>query len=116
MLKWIGRKKGVEGIYNIPARDLTKEETEKYGGEKALLATGLYAKARGGKVKKSAKPIIHEPEAETASDKIDIVPNEQAETIFGLPVKMTDDPIVPDGEKLVIGSFNDLGKGFTDGE
>ena len=34
-----------EGIvlHGIPARDLTAEEAEKYGGEDALLNTGLYA-------------------------------------------------------------------------
>ena len=35
-LKWNG--KGFQ--YHIPARDLTAEEVEKYGGEKALLKTG----------------------------------------------------------------------------
>lgn len=32
-------------IPGIPARDLTDEEVKQYGGEKKLLATGLYEKA-----------------------------------------------------------------------
>lgn len=37
-LRWNG--KGF--VYHIPARDLTEEEVEQYGGEKALLKTGIY--------------------------------------------------------------------------
>ena len=37
-LKWNG--KGF--VYHIPARDLTEEEVEKYGGERALLKLGIY--------------------------------------------------------------------------
>lgn len=44
-LVWIGHTKGVEGLFNVPARDLTAAEVKIFGGEKALLATGLYAKA-----------------------------------------------------------------------
>ena len=43
MLKWIGREKGQDGLPGIPARDLSAEEVERYGGAAALLATGLYA-------------------------------------------------------------------------
>lgn len=42
MLKWIGDQKGVLGIPGIPGRDLTDDEVAKYGGEEALLATGLW--------------------------------------------------------------------------
>jgi len=41
MLIYIGNGEHKVGI---PARDLTKEEVEQYGGEELLLATGLYAK------------------------------------------------------------------------
>ena len=44
-LRWIGTTKGAEGLPNIPARDLTDDEVKEYGGESALIATGLYAKA-----------------------------------------------------------------------
>lgn len=39
-------------IPGIPARDLTADEVEEYGGEEYLLATGLYSKP--DKKKKSA--------------------------------------------------------------
>lgn len=39
----------------VPARDLTAEEVEKYGGESYLLDTGLYTKP-GKAQTKSAKP------------------------------------------------------------
>jgi hypothetical protein len=39
MLKYIGNGDFVTGI---PARDLTEDEVESFGGEQALLATGLY--------------------------------------------------------------------------
>lgn len=52
MLKWIGHTKGVEGLPNIPARDLAKQEVEKFGGESALLATGLYIKPAETKISK----------------------------------------------------------------
>lgn len=42
MLKYIGNR----FIPGIPARDLTDDEVEKHGGEKKLVATGLYKKAR----------------------------------------------------------------------
>ena len=32
-------------LAGIPARDLTAEEAEKFGGEKTLLASGLYVKS-----------------------------------------------------------------------
>lgn len=36
-------------LFHIPARDLTEEEVEKYGGEKALLKTGLYERVEQSK-------------------------------------------------------------------
>lgn len=41
-LKWIGREQGIEGLPGIPGRDLSDSEVEQYGGEMALIATGLY--------------------------------------------------------------------------
>ena len=38
-------------IPDIPARDLSDEEVEQHGGEKALIATGLYAKPDKSKKK-----------------------------------------------------------------
>ena len=55
MMKYIGQGAFMVGI---PARDLTDEEVEKYGGEKALLETGLYEKAgkeKAGSVKLDEK-------------------------------------------------------------
>lgn len=49
MLKYIG----TGFIPTIPARDLTNEEVEKYGGEEELLATGLYAKPKESRAKKA---------------------------------------------------------------
>lgn len=55
MLKYVGDGSFVPGL---PARDLTDAETEKAGGEKTVLATGLYKKGseekamRGGKENK----------------------------------------------------------------
>jgi hypothetical protein len=43
MLKYIGKGSWFPGI---PARDLSVGEVKKYGGEKAILATGLYKKVR----------------------------------------------------------------------
>lgn len=46
-LKYTGG--GFKGsMQGIPARDLTAEEVKQYGGEKALLETRLYKKAKGG--------------------------------------------------------------------
>jgi hypothetical protein len=42
MLKYIGNG----FIVGIPARDLKQKEIKKYGGEKFLLETGLYAKPK----------------------------------------------------------------------
>lgn len=55
-LIWIGSEKGVEGLPNIPGRDLSADEVKQYGGEKALLDTGLYEKSA------SSKPQIKEGE------------------------------------------------------
>ena len=42
MLKYTG-----DGFLpDIPARDLTDEEVAKYGGEKFLIASGLYSKVK----------------------------------------------------------------------
>jgi hypothetical protein len=38
MLKYIGNG----FLAGVPARDLTEEETERYGGKKALVGSGLY--------------------------------------------------------------------------
>ncbi len=41
---------GIGGYhYGIPARDLTDEEVERFGGEKALIRTGLYEKSQENK-------------------------------------------------------------------
>jgi hypothetical protein len=46
-------------LYGIPARDLTDEEVQQYGGEKFLLSLGIYTKETGkpepNPVKKEAK-------------------------------------------------------------
>ena len=42
MLKY----KGNGALVGVPARDLTDEEVEAYGGERVLLASGLYEKVR----------------------------------------------------------------------
>jgi len=55
MLKWIGDKKGIEGIFSIPARDLTDDEVIRFGGEQSLLDTGLYEKPAQAKVSKAAE-------------------------------------------------------------
>ncbi len=51
-LKYIGN-----GAYfpGIPACDLTDEQVEEHGGEKKLLATGLYEKVKPAKKKEDAK-------------------------------------------------------------
>jgi hypothetical protein len=56
MLKWIGHTQGVEGLFNIPARDLTDVEVKQFGGEKVLLASGLYEKPKPPKSVKKALP------------------------------------------------------------
>ena len=57
MLKYIG-----DGfIPGIPARDLSDAEVEKYGGEKLLLNTGLFAKP---KPKKKVEKILVSKEGE----------------------------------------------------
>lgn len=53
MLKWIGDKKGKEGIHGVPARDLTEEEIKRRGlDRKALIKSGLYKAARKKKLKR----------------------------------------------------------------
>jgi len=43
MLKWIGDKKGAEGLPDVPARDLSDEEIKKRKlNERELVKTGLY--------------------------------------------------------------------------
>ena len=49
MLKW----NGTGFLPGIPARDLTDEEVKEFGGEKKLIATGLYEPV---KVKQEKKP------------------------------------------------------------
>ena len=52
-LKYTGG--GYKGaLPGIPGRDLSSEEVEKFGGAKALIATGLYEKP-GGSTKPKAK-------------------------------------------------------------
>ena len=46
---------GQQVIIGIPARNLTDEEVERYGGEKYLLSTGLYKKPPDTKKKASKK-------------------------------------------------------------
>lgn len=48
MLKYKGNKY----LLGVPARDLTDDEVEKFGGEEALLATGVYIRVET----KMAKP------------------------------------------------------------
>jgi len=55
MLKWIGHQQGVAGLPNIPARDLSEDEVLRFGGEKVLIATGLYEKTAKPK---EAKPVV----------------------------------------------------------
>jgi len=50
-LKYIGKG----AIPGIPARDLTKEETEKYGGEKLLTETGMWQAYKATTPKKQSK-------------------------------------------------------------
>lgn len=50
-LKYIGKG----AILGIPARDLTKEETEKYGGEKLLTETGMWQACKATTPKKQSK-------------------------------------------------------------
>ena len=49
-LIWIGNERGLLGLPNIPGRDLSKEEVDKYGGEKFLVDTGLYVTGSGKKM------------------------------------------------------------------
>lgn len=63
MLRWIGHQQGVAGLPNIPARDLSEDEVARFGGEKALIATGLYEKA--------AKPKETKPVMERYAPKIE---------------------------------------------
>lgn len=53
MLIYIGKGSYRHGI---PARDLTDEEVKQFGGEKALLATGLYEKPKASSTKASSGP------------------------------------------------------------
>lgn len=48
MLKW----KGTGFLPGIPARDLTDQEVEEFGGEKYLVGTGLYEKPEDEKTVK----------------------------------------------------------------
>ena len=42
-------------VPGIPARDLSDEEVKQYGGEKALIKTGLYEKADKPKKQKEGE-------------------------------------------------------------
>jgi hypothetical protein len=48
MLKYIGNK----FLPGIPARDLSDEEVKQFGGEKILIATGLYEAPKKERVSK----------------------------------------------------------------
>ena len=48
MLKYIGNK----FLPGIPARDLSDEEVKQFGGEKKLIATGLYEAPKKERVSK----------------------------------------------------------------
>ena len=52
--------KGNGFLPGIPARDLTDEEVKEHGGEKKLLATGLY--------EKEAPKKAHKPKKETGKE------------------------------------------------
>lgn len=43
MLRYVGKGFSLSSL-GVPARDLTDEEVKKYGGEKFLVGTGLYAR------------------------------------------------------------------------
>jgi hypothetical protein len=50
MLKWIGHRKGMAGLPNVPGRDLSDEEIEARGlDRKALLKSGLYEEEKPAK-------------------------------------------------------------------
>ena len=51
MLIW----KGTGFLPNIPARDLTDEEAKQFGGERSLLASGLYEKETPPKKRETTK-------------------------------------------------------------
>jgi len=53
MLKYIGKGSWFPGI---PARDLSEEEVKRLGGEKAILATGLYEKEKASEKKLAGPP------------------------------------------------------------
>ena len=57
MLKY----KGNGALVGVPARDLSDEEVEAYGGERMLLASGLYKKERPQPVS-TQKPKISDDE------------------------------------------------------
>ena len=41
-------------VHGVPARDLSAEEVEQHGGERSLLKSGCYERARKTPVKKQA--------------------------------------------------------------
>lgn len=53
MLEYIGRGAFIVGI---PARDLTEDEIKQHGGERELLATGLYQKPKRPKEQVKDEP------------------------------------------------------------
>jgi len=52
-LKYVGKGVGIKGV---PAKNLSVEETEKYGGEGKLVASGLYETVAPKKKKKAPAP------------------------------------------------------------
>ncbi len=68
-LRWVGRRFGLTGVPGVPARDLSAEEVERYGGEAHLvsLAGGrLYEKPASSEIRRSrtAKAKMERPAAE----------------------------------------------------
>jgi hypothetical protein len=63
MLKWIGREKGRDGLPGIPGRDLSDDEVALYGGETALIETGLYERPP----KPVTRPQVVKPKTDNAN-------------------------------------------------
>ena len=66
-LRWVGNRHGLIGAPGIPARDLSAEEVERYGGEAHLvsLAGGrLYEKPASSEIRRSRTAKMERPAAE----------------------------------------------------
>ena len=66
MLQWVGDRQGVEGLPGIPARDLSDDEVAQYGGEAALLASGLFERVSFEDFLKRMIPEAYEDHAKWA--------------------------------------------------